>query len=69
MSGINDLTIDHWKTVLAALVHYEDLIHNKMTDTQKKISDIEKQAWGQERKYIQELKEIVPKLEDFFRVK
>ena len=69
MSGINDLTSDHWKTILAALGHYDDLIYQRMTSTEKKLSDIEKQAWGQERDYIVDLKKVVPKLEDFFRVK
>jgi hypothetical protein len=69
LSGINDLTNDHWKTILAALNHYDDLIYQKMTNTEKKLSDIEKQAWGKERDYIVDLKTVIPKLEDFFRVK
>jgi len=40
-----------------------------MTNTEKKLSDIEKTAWGEERTRITECEQAVPKLYEFFRPK
>lgn len=69
MFGINDMTKDHWETIRAALVQYEELVYRKMTNTEKKLSDIEKTAWGEERTRITECEQAIPKLYEFFRPK
>jgi hypothetical protein len=69
MAGINEMSREHWDTMAAALRYYDDVVYEKLTNTEAKIPEIQRQAWTEERKLIADCKDVVPSLQKFFEIK
>lgn len=69
MIGITDMKQDHWDTMKTALRYYDDVIYDKLTDTENRLSDVHRQAWTEQRNLVSDCKRLVPLLHQFFEIK